>query len=66
MSMKPTAMIVDIASDEGGAVETCYMTTHDDPVYYAEGILHYCVPNIPSLYANSASILLSSASDALN
>ena len=44
-----------------GAVETCHMTTHDDPVYYVDGILHYCVPNIPSLYANSSSILLSSA-----
>ena len=59
--MKPTAVIVDIASDDEGAVETCHMTTHDDPVYYVDGILHYCVPNIPSLYANSSSILLSSA-----
>jgi alanine dehydrogenase len=59
--MKPTAMIVDIASDDEGAVETCHMTTHDDPVYHVDGILHYCVPNIPSLYANSSSILLSSA-----
>ena len=59
--MKPTAVIVDIASDDEGAVETCHMTTHDDPVYYVDGILHYCVPNSPSLYANSSSILLSSA-----
>jgi len=59
--MKPTAVIVDIASDDEGAVETCHMTTHDDPVYYVDGILHYCVPNIPSLYANSSSILLASA-----
>ena len=59
--MKKTAVIVDIASDDEGAVETCHMTTHDDPVYRVDGILHYCVPNIPSLYAHTASILLSSA-----
>ncbi|HWQ30105.1 MAG TPA: alanine dehydrogenase, partial [Negativicutes bacterium] len=59
--MKSTAIIVDIASDDAGAIETCHMTTHDDPVYRVNGILHYCVPNIPSLYAYTASILLSSA-----
>lgn len=57
--MKPDAIIIDVSSDDAGAVETCHMTTHDDPVYIIDGILHYCVPNIPSLYANSASILLS-------
>ena len=38
--MKPGAMIIDVACDDGGAVETCRSTTHEDPVYYEEGILH--------------------------
>ena len=59
--MKQSAMIVDVACDDEGAVETCRSTTHDDPVYYEEGILHYCVDNIPSAFARTASILLSNA-----
>ncbi len=59
--MKPSAMIVDVACDDGGAVETCRSTTHDDPTYYEEGILHYCVDNIPSAFARTASIMLSTA-----
>jgi len=59
--MKPSAMIVDVACDDEGAVETCRSTTHDDPVYYEEGILHYCVDNIPSAFARTASIMLSTA-----
>ena len=41
--MKPGAMIRDVACDDAGAVETCKSTTHDDPVYYVDGILHYAV-----------------------
>lgn len=59
--MRPTAVIVDVSSDDHGAVETSRMTTHDEPVYREEGILHYCVPNIPSMYANTASQLLCAA-----
>lgn len=59
--MKPGAMIVDVACDDQGAVETCRSTTHTDPVYYEEGILHYCVDNIPSAFAQTASITLSNA-----
>ena len=59
--MKPSAMIVDVACDDAGAVETCRSTTHDDPVYYAGGILHYCVDNIPSAFARTASIMLATA-----
>ena len=59
--MKSAAMIVDVACDDEGAVETCRSTTHDDPVYYEEGILHYCVDNIPSAFARTASILLANA-----
>ena len=52
--MKAGAMIIDVACDDGGAVETCKSTTHDNPVYYEEGILHYCVDNIPSAFSKSA------------
>jgi len=57
--MKKGAMIIDVACDDGGAIETCRSTTHEDPVYYEEGILHYCVDNIPSAFARTASIGLS-------
>ena len=50
---------MDISCDDNGAVETCRSTTHDDPVYWEEGVKHYCVDNIPSAFARSASILLS-------
>jgi alanine dehydrogenase len=45
--MKPTAIIVDVSCDIAGAVETCRLTTHSDPVYSVDGIRHYCVDNIP-------------------
>ncbi|MBO4872941.1 MAG: alanine dehydrogenase [Lachnospiraceae bacterium] len=59
--MKKGALIVDVACDDGGAVETCRSTTHDDPVYFEEGILHYCVDNIPSAFSRTASVTLSGA-----
>ncbi|NLB80304.1 MAG: hypothetical protein GX800_01490 [Clostridiaceae bacterium] len=59
--MKKGAVIIDVACDDAGAVETCRSTTHDDPIYYEEGILHYCVDNIPSAFSRTASIKLSSA-----
>jgi len=59
--MKRGAMIVDVACDDAGAIETCRSTTHDEPVYYANGIKHYCVDNIPSAFARTASALLAAA-----
>ena len=59
--MKKSAMIIDVACDDEGAVETCRSTSHDDPVYYEEGILHYCVDNIPSAFARTASTMLCNA-----
>ncbi len=59
--MKPGAMIIDVACDDEGAIETCRSTSHDDPVYYEEGIMHYCVDNIPSGFSRTASIILSAA-----
>ena len=46
-SMRPRAVIVDIAIDQGGCVETARETTHADPVYEVHGVLHYCVGNVP-------------------
>ena len=59
--MKKGAMVVDVACDDGGAIETCRSTTHDNPVYREEGVLHYCVDNIPSAFAQTASITLANA-----
>lgn len=46
-SMKPGSVIVDVAVDQGGCVETTRPTTHSDPVYEVDGIIHYCVTNMP-------------------
>src|SRR5260221_11003769 len=52
--MKPGSVFVDIAIDQGGCAETSRPTTHDDPVYVEEGVLHYCVTNMPGAYARTA------------
>lgn len=52
--MKPGSVLVDIAIDQGGCVETSRPTTHHDPVFVEEGILHYCVANMPGAYARTA------------
>lgn len=53
--MKRGALIIDAAIDHGGCVETSRPTTHSDPVFLKDGVLHYCVPNIPSVVARTAS-----------
>ena len=57
--MKKGAVIIDISIDMGGCIETSTMTTHDDPVIEKHGVIHYCVPNIPSRYSRTASLSLS-------
>lgn len=52
--MKPRSIIMDISIDEGGCVETSHPTTHEHPTFVEEGIVHYCVPNIPSLVARTS------------
>lgn len=59
--MKPGAVIVDVAVDQGGCVETTHPTTHSDPVYEVNGILHYCVANMPGAYARTATFALTNA-----
>ena len=46
-TMRPGAVIVDVAIDQGGCIETAHPTTHSDPVYVVDGIVHYCVANMP-------------------
>jgi alanine dehydrogenase len=58
-SMKPNSVIIDVAIDQGGCFETSRMTSHDMPVYKKFEVIHYCVPNIASRFAHTASIALS-------
>jgi alanine dehydrogenase len=52
--MRPGSVLVDIAIDQGGCAETSSPTTHDDPVFVEEGVVHYCVANMPAAYARTA------------
>jgi len=60
-SMKPGAAIVDVAIDQGGCFETSKATTHDDPIYEVDGIMHYCVANMPGAVARTSTIALGNA-----
>lgn len=59
--MKPGSVFVDIAVDQGGCAETTRPTTHEDPIYFEEAILHYCVANMPGAYARTATQALTNA-----
>ena len=59
--MKPGAAIVDVAIDQGGCFETSRATTHEDPVYAVDGIMHYCVANMPGAVARTSTIALGNA-----
>ena len=59
--MQPGAAIVDIAIDQGGCCETSRPTTHDDPVYVAEGVVHYCVTNMPGAVPRTSAFALGHA-----
>jgi alanine dehydrogenase len=52
--LRPGSVLVDIAIDQGGCAETSRPTTHDDPIYVEEGVIHYCVANMPGAYARTA------------
>ncbi|MFB3904411.1 MAG: alanine dehydrogenase [Acidobacteriota bacterium] len=60
-SMYPGAVIVDVAVDQGGCVETTRPTSHSDPVYVEEGVLHYCVTNMPGAMPRTSTIALTNA-----
>ena len=60
-SMKPGSVVVDVAIDQGGCFETSKATTHDDPVYEVDGVVHYCVANMPGAYARTSAYALNNA-----
>lgn len=59
--MQPGSVLVDIAVDQGGCAETTRPTTHDDPTYVEEDVLHYCVANMPGAYARTATQALNNS-----
>ena len=60
-TLKPGAALVDVAIDQGGCFETSRATTHDNPVYEVDGIMHYCVANMPGAVARTATQALTNA-----
>jgi len=58
-TMKNGAVIIDVSIDMGGCIETSEITTHDKPIFIKHGVIHYCVPNIPSRYAKTSSVSIS-------
>ncbi|MDT0558776.1 alanine dehydrogenase [Ichthyenterobacterium sp. W332] len=57
--MKSGAVIIDVSIDMGGCFETSEVTTHDNPTFEHNGVIHYCVPNIPARYSRTASVSIS-------
>jgi alanine dehydrogenase len=60
-TMKRGSVLVDIAIDQGGCFETSHATTHDDPVYEVDGIIHYCVANMPGAVSRTSAFALNNA-----
>ena len=59
--MEPGTVLVDVAIDQGGCFETSHATTHQEPTYYVDGILHYCVANIPGAVPYTSTLALTNA-----
>jgi alanine dehydrogenase len=59
--MKQGAVVVDVAIDQGGCLETCRPTTHADPIYEVDGIIHYCVANMPGAVSATSTMALTNA-----
>lgn len=59
--MRPGSAVVDISVDQGGCFETTRPTTHEDPTYVEEGVVHYCVANIPGAYPRTSTLALTNA-----
>ncbi|GAA3767538.1 alanine dehydrogenase [Terriglobus aquaticus] len=60
-NMKKGAVIVDVAIDQGGCIETAHPTTHSDPSYVVDGVVHYCVTNMPAAVPNTSTLALTNA-----
>ena len=59
--MKPGAVLVDVSIDQGGCFETSHPTTHDDPTFVVDGVVHYCVANMPGAVAHTSTFALNHA-----
>ncbi|MGH7205035.1 MAG: alanine dehydrogenase [Nitrospiraceae bacterium] len=59
--MRSGSVVVDVSVDQGGCFETTRPTNHSDPVYQADGVLHYCVPNMPGIVPRTATLALTNA-----
>jgi alanine dehydrogenase len=60
-TMKPGAVVVDVAIDQGGCFETAHATTHTEPIYFVDGVLHYCVSNMPAAVPHTSTFALTNA-----
>jgi alanine dehydrogenase len=60
-NMRPGSVVVDVSVDQGGCFETTRVTTHSDPVYLVDGVLHYCVANMPGIVPRTATFALTNA-----
>ena len=59
--MRPGSVVVDVAIDQGGCIETAHATTHSDPIYYVDDVLHYCVSNMPAAVPHTSTHGLTNA-----
>lgn len=59
--MKPGTVLVDVAVDQGGCIETCKPTTHEDPIYIIDEVIHYCVANMPGAVPYTSTVALTNA-----
>ena len=59
--MSPGSVVVDVAVDQGGCIETCHPTSHQNPTYTLSNVIHYCVPNMPGVVARSSTYALTNA-----
>ena len=62
-NMRPGSVLVDIAIDQGGCIETIRPTSHEDPIYKEFGVIHYAVPNMPALVGRTSTIALTQATE---
>jgi alanine dehydrogenase len=60
-TMRPGSVVVDVAVDQGGCIETCKPTSHQDPIFLVDGVIHYCVPNMPGVVARTSTYALTNA-----
>ncbi len=59
--MRDGSVVIDVAVDQGGCIETCHPTTHEDPIYTVDGIIHYCVANMPGAVPFTSTLALTNA-----